>query len=131
MIEAKSIDFFKDLTQMSYLEQFYDLHNDYDCLKINYKNNTLFLELKKIENNDIIFLGFYKASIENLVFFNEKSIDPLTINILYRGRIDKDGVLLDLSKDNQSYFYLEFEDQQSIEFWAEYIVIKSSIPKKL
>lgn len=131
MIEAKSIDFFKDLTQISYLEQFYDLHNDYDCLKINYKNNTLFLELKKIENNDIIFLGFYKASIENLVFFNEKSIHPLTINILYRGRIDKDGVLLDLSKDDQSYFYLEFEDQQSIEFWAEYIVIKSSIPKKL
>lgn len=130
MIDAKNIVFFKDLTQLDYQNNYYDLHNDYDCVKIDFHDTILILTLNKIENDNVIFLKFNNVNITKISFFSEKKTSNLTINILYRGRFEKDGELVDLSQTNQSYFYIEFEEGQEFEFWAEYISVESSYPSE-
>lgn len=130
MINAKNIYFFKDLTQLKYQENYYDLHNDYDCTIIDFNGDNLSFKLKKIKDKTIVILKFSNASITKINFFNEIGVDRLTINILYRGRFEKNGELLDISENNQSYFYMEFEEGQTIEFWAENIIIEPYIPKE-
>jgi hypothetical protein len=118
MIIAKDIELFKNLAELNYDDQYYDFHNDYDCQKILFENEEIILVFKNIVSEKILLLKFKGVFIEKMDFFNVSNIEYLTIDNLYRGKVEIDGSLIDISDNGKAYFYLEFYEGQKIEFWA-------------
>jgi hypothetical protein len=117
-----NIKLFENLAQNNYNGQYYDFHNNYLCTKILVKDNVLTLFFTN-NDNAIISLQFQDVSIEYLEFFNVKNINHLTIDNIYRGRYEKDGELVDITKSGKYYFYLEFVEGQKVEFFARNIIL--------
>ncbi len=118
MILAGSIEFFTNLAQYTYDNQYYDFHNDYNFKRISFVNGILSLYFQKITDGVLLSLKFTEVEITKEIFFNVSKIDNLTIDNIYRGRIEKQGVLIEISQENKAYFYLEFYEGQALEFWA-------------
>lgn len=121
MIEATSIDFFKNLAQSEYNNKYYDFHNDFHCEKIVYLDGTLSIVLKSLISEDFLSLKFLEVQPTVIDFFNLKEVQGLTLDNLYRGRIEINGDLIEVSEEGKGYFYLEFYEGQKMEFWAKSI----------
>ncbi|MTI23640.1 hypothetical protein [Fulvivirga kasyanovii] len=126
MMYSRNIELFKDLSQNDYDNQHYDFHNDFDCTRILFEDETLILFFKKINEDLMLKLCFNKVDIVKTLFFNAEDVAVLTIDTLYRGRAVVNGELLDLSKDGKGYFYLEFYEGQMMEFWADSIILSKT-----
>lgn len=124
MIAAKSIEFLKNLAQYDYNNRYYDFHNDYTCEKISYSNGILLILFKGLIDGNILSLQFSDVTISAFDFFNIKEAKCLTLDTLYRGRVESNGELIELSEDGKSYFYLEFYEGQRMEFWARWLVVE-------
>ena len=119
MIQANKIELFKNLSQNEYGDKWIDFHNDFDCVKVIFKiDGFLILWFKGISDDEIISFKFSNVLIEQMEFFNLSKVENLTIDNLYRGKIEKDGELLEFSKDGKGYFYMEFDEGQKLEFWS-------------
>ena len=124
IIAAKDIDLFENLAQWDAGGIYYDFHNDFICSQIKF-NVNLTLYIKGIKDDSIIEVSFRNATLINFEFAILPDDKELIIDLLYRGRFEKDGQLLDISDDGSSYFYLEFYDEQKIEFFSSSISIVS------
>ena len=114
------------MIQYKFNNIYYDFHNDYYCQKLFYSDNELFIYLNHIEENKNVIFNFINVTIANFSFYSQiKETEGFTIDTLYRGRFEAKGKLKELSDDSRGYFYLEFYEGQKIEFWAEYIVLKT------
>ena len=120
-----NIKLFDNLSQNYYNEKYYDLHNDYECFKLELSNQNLILFLKNRNDNTIISLLFDEVSIIFLSFINTKDVNSLVIDNIYRGRFEKEGILYDISDDDKYYFYLEFVEGQKMEFFAKQILLNN------
>ncbi len=126
MVIATSIEFFKNLAQYDYDGKYYDLHNDYDCEKIFLKEEILSLCLKKNSMESmVIFLKFTDVEMTMMNFFNFNEVKNLTIDNIYRGRFEIDGQLNEVSSNGKAYFYVDFYEGQSLEFWAKSVEMKN------
>ncbi len=121
MIAATSIEFFKNLAQYDYNNQYYDFHNDYNCEKLSYSDGILIILFKSLIDGIFLSLKFTDVKIVTLDFFNVKD---LTLDNLYRGRSELNGELIEVSEDGKGYFYLEFYEGQKLEFWSNGIKIE-------
>lgn len=119
MIQAKNIELFKNLSQNEYGGKWIDFHNDFDCVKLILKiGGFLILWFKGIKDDEIISFKFSDVLFEQMEFFNFNKVENLTIDNLYRGKVDRDGELLEFNKEGSGYFYLEFDEGQKMEFWS-------------
>lgn len=123
MIEATSIEFIKNLAQYDYNNQYYDFHSDYNCEKIFYSDGILVILFKRLIDGFLSSLKFIDVKITTMDFFNVKEVDGLTLDNLYRGRVEINGELVGISEDGRGYFYMEFYEGQKLEFWARSICI--------
>jgi hypothetical protein len=124
MIDATSIEFFKNLTQHDYDNRYYDFHNDYNCEKLSYSDGILLILFRSLVSGVLLSLKFTEVKITTLDFFNVKETKNLTLDNLYRGRFELNGDLIETSKDGKGYFYLELYEGQKLEFWAKDISIE-------
>ena len=119
MIQSKDIELFKNLSQGEYCGKYIDFHNDFYCIKIVLlKDRLLVLLFKRILDKKVIRISFTDVSIERMEFFNFSEVENLTIDNLYRGKVEKEGELLEFKNRNSGYFYLEFDEGQKLEFWS-------------
>ncbi len=119
MIQAKNVELFKNLSQNVYRDKWIDIHNDFDCVKLIFTiDNLLILWFKGIKDGNIISLRFSNVLITKWEFFNFNKVENLTIDNLYRGKIERDGELLEFNQEGNGYFYLEFDEGQKMEFWS-------------
>ncbi|UYQ95584.1 hypothetical protein MKQ68_10770 [Chitinophaga horti] len=88
------------------------LLNDKPYKKTPYSRNYLF---KQDEQHLLKPLG---ARVNKLNVFLEKTPDSSSLNSFYRGRFEQDGELLEFTDDGRGYYYLEFENGDSIELHA-------------
>ena len=126
MIESKKIELFRNLCQFEFENQYYDFHNDYDCKKIFFeKGNSLIFLFKNIKTANLISMRFEEVILNNFIFFNSSNVDCLTIDNIYRGKIEENFELIEFSKDAKGYFYLEFYEGQKMQFWSSGISINN------
>lgn len=123
MIKTKNIELFKNLSQYDLENQYYDFHNDYDCIKISFENCFLTFLFKHINEGFIISMKFKNVILEKFEFTNFSELKNLTIDNLYRGRFEKNDELFEFYNDDKSYFYLEFYKGGKFEFWCDEISI--------
>ena len=124
-ISAKDLEIIRNLAQIEIDNSYYDFHNDYDCIKIMFENNSLILFFKHIVGGNLISFGFNEAIIEKFDFFNFYEFKNLTIDTLYRGRFESNGNLTEFNDEGKSYFYLEFVEGANIELWCESIIVEN------
>ncbi len=124
MIEGKSIELLRNLSQYEYAKEYYDFHNDYDFQKLYLENDIMRLIFIHITNRYLISLNFKGVEITKALFFNVSNIEYLTVDSLYRGRVEVNGQLLEFSSNDKTYYYLEFYEGQKLEFWAESISVE-------
>lgn len=124
MIIGKTLEFLKDLSEIELENQVYDFHNDYSCQKIKFYNETLTLMFKKRNEGFSLSLKFCGVELTKAIFFNVSTVENLTLDTIYRGRVVVDKRLIELSENGKAYFYLEFYEGQKMEFWSESIIVE-------
>lgn len=118
MLDFDKIELFENLSQLEDGGRFFDFHNDYDCVKIQLlTSGILILLFQKINGGDLVNLRFVDTVICQAEFFNTDKVNNLTIDNLYRGRVKKGDDLVELD-GGRGYFYLEFDEGQTLEFWS-------------
>lgn len=120
---AAAIEAMRNLAQYDYDNRYYDFHNDYNCEKVSYADGMLLISLKGLVDGHLLLLEFAEVKITLANFFKVKE-DNLTIDLLYRGRAEFNGELVELLEDGSGYFYLEFYEGQRLEFWAKSLDVK-------
>lgn len=123
MIAATQIELIKNLAQYEFDNKYYDFHNNYNCEKILYTNNTFSLFFKSVINSTQPIIEFDDVNV-SVIEFGKQVGKELTLDLLYRGRYESNGELIELSNDGKGYFYLEFYEGCKFEFWAKGISIK-------
>lgn len=121
---AKKFKLFDNLSQMEYNGSFFDFHNDYNCTSLSLENNEFSLLLSHIRNENQIILKFSNTKFVNFHFDLKIKNESLTIDNLYRGRFELNGILHEFSESDSSYFYLEFYEGQSFEFFCDELLIE-------
>lgn len=121
-MDLTNCELFKDFTTVSAENKFIDLHNDYNCKSISYDSVAKVLKLffepcNSTENN--LCLEFTEARIANFIFHLTCSQDASTLNAFYRGRFENEGVLLECSKSDERYFYIELQEEDKFEVFAK------------
>ncbi len=123
MMSTTNIELFKNLSQYDVKGVYYDFHNDYDCLRVLFDQAILNIIFQNIRDNSLITLRFDDVTLTKVSFYNTSESQNLTVDNLYRGRVEVKGELTELSRDERAYFYLEFYEGQKIEFWARWITL--------
>lgn len=119
MLKTEEIVLFENLAQTEYGGTYFDFHNNFDCVKLTLlTGGFLVLYFKNIVNDQIVKLRFMDATIETLEFFNFDKVENLTIDNLYRGKVEKNGQLIEFGDGDLGYYYLEFDEGQKLEFWS-------------
>ena len=120
---AQNIELFKNLSEYDLGGEYFDFHNEFNCIKITFENNLLTLFFEKIEDRLLILMKFDNVVLEKVEFDHFSEMQNLTIDTLYRGRFEKEGKLFEFSNTGKSYFYLEFYKGGKMEFWCDDILV--------
>lgn len=121
---ANTIELFKDLTEFEFNSEYYDFHNEYSCLNINFNDNVLMILFEKDTKDFLITLKFEEVIVNKIVFFDSLDVHNFrTIDSLYRGRFEINGKLRD-ELDGKAYFYFELYGGQKMEFWCKKISLE-------
>ena len=128
MIDITNTEVLKDLSSFDYVNQFIDLHNDYECLSLKYFKEKKEFQLSfepRIKNliSNRITIFFEEIEISKCCIYFSRTIDSSTLNIFYRGRFETDGKLLELNSDNKTYWYIEFEDGDILELFPSKVLV--------
>lgn len=123
-LSAKEIPLFENLAQFEFDQAYYDFHNDFICEQIIFENSCIDLLMKHRINNEKFLLRFLSAEIIKINYLFIINNNGLTIDNLYRGRFQLDGNLFECNNDQKSYFYLEFYEGQTMEFFCDSVEVK-------
>lgn len=137
----KDVDLFKSLLRFNLNNDYIDILNDYNCVEINENLKTkkilLFLKCNKTESKQIIIF-FENAKFGNKKYlsydknsslkFNDKNTST-KIYDFYRGKFKYNNNLYEINDCNQKFFYITFEEEQSIEIFSEnvYVFVSNDI----
>jgi hypothetical protein len=124
MTPAPSIEILADLTRPEHQGQQYDLHGMLHFERILLDNNTLTLKFQDNSATNLVSLIFHQATPTHFTFMNVMDEFTWTLDLLYRGRVEVNGKLIELSEDGRGYFYVDFLEGQTIEFWAAGMEVK-------
>ncbi len=118
MIKYEDIELFKNLAIFDLEGEYADLHNDYDCQRVLLEDDMLLFIFRNTTNGCFFSLKFVNVEITKLKFFNTANVDYLTLDNTYRGKTVVGENTLEVSANDKGYFYLEFYEGQTFEFWA-------------
>lgn len=121
-IASNSIELFQNISQFYFRDFNFDFHNDFNCEKLMIQDNILSLIFTNIESRYNVSLLFQNTTLTYCEFDFTDKIESLTIDNLYRGKIEINDTLIEFEND-RSYFYLEFCEGLKIEFWCKSISI--------
>lgn len=125
MIDLTKAELLKDLTLLDLEIGVYDLHNEYECSLISLtptENSLSILFESDIAGKEKVCFQFKEVRVAKFELFPKQLSDRNTINTIYRGRFESEGQVHEHSNLGESYFYIEFEQGDSIEFFSKRLV---------
>jgi len=130
-IDLTHSELFKNFAEIESQGLYIDLHNEFKCDSINFKDQKRELSLsfkveadfiKKVKQVDIIFENI---TIESFSLKNDENPDKWTIDNIYRGRFEKGGdSLSEISDNGRYYYYIDFCKEYSFELFAKTVTAK-------
>lgn len=123
MMQAQDILLFQNLAEFEYEGVYYDFHNDYECSLVEYDGSVLRLVFVDSEGRSTVSIRFQNTKLERVHFTPLDTKDTQTIDLMYRGRAERDGEHVEYELQ-RAYFYLEFYEGLSLEFWSESLILE-------
>lgn len=123
MVELTNVELFKSLVGIESDNGFIDLHNDYDCISIQYSVETKLFEISFQATNSNVVLQFKDAVINKFNLVPKRTEDSCTLNSFYRGRFEVNGELFEYSPIGERYYYIEFEEGDAFEVLAQQVFL--------
>jgi hypothetical protein len=127
MIELTNIELFKSLATIESGSTFFDLHNNYKCTSIRYGSAEKLFELAFQATNSSVILKFEGAIISKMDLVPKRTEDSSTLNNFYRGRYVVNEEIFEHTPLGQSFYYIEFEEGDVFEVFAERVFILDQI----
>ena len=124
-IQLKDCPLFESISILEVENEVIDLHNDYEFNNLVLDNNCkkIILSFLNISNIKIsVILTFEKIEIKSLNIKQFVIHDKITLDNLYRGKTENEGMLIEVNNDNLSYMYLDFLEDIQIEFWSSNLI---------
>ena len=122
-MNSSEIKLFKNLSEFENENIFYDFHNDYDCLKIILDMNNFHIVFKSEMDNKLIYFTFCEVEIIKCELRNFSEFQNISIDNIYRGRFEENGILKEINELGKSYFYIDFYENISFEILSSKIII--------
>jgi hypothetical protein len=121
-------ELFKNLIEIDVNEYCIDLHNDYDCIQLNFSgiNNELLFSFKSLSADakyPLVILQFEAVELKKINIDLQIDAQCRTIDNLYRCRFLQDGVLIEYSNEGKAFYSLEFCEGHSLEFFSNKLML--------
>ena len=118
-------ELFRNLIEIDFQGIYYNLHNDFKCIKVNFNrgNNILSLKFKREIDNLYLNVILFETKIDVFDLVNLEVLNYFTLDLLYRGRFEKSGKLLEFDESGFSFYYLEFTNETKINFFCDYLIV--------
>jgi hypothetical protein len=127
-VKAQEIELFRNLSDWEFnAGEYWDLHNDFDCVRIALQNEVLEFTFKSL--SDPLCMLILKFVDAELVRFDLPMVEALaakTLDNLYRGRVQVGTDLIELDHNRRGYFYMEFYEGALLEFWSGGVAVSSA-----
>ncbi|NLR61531.1 hypothetical protein HGH93_25745 [Chitinophaga polysaccharea] len=104
----------------------YDLHNDYQCIKIHLNGAEKKLQLRFINDDYKIIVEFHQVTVTNFAISPEKTGETGTLDQFYRGRFKFNNNLHEISSSGKYYYYLALLENNTIELLAKRVTMAIS-----
>jgi len=119
-MKAKDLDLFKNLCDWDLNpDEYWDLHNDFECVRIINEKGLLKFVFKSISDaTNFLYLEFMDTELTHLDLSLAEPLATLTLDNVYRGRFQVNGDLIEFDQQQRGYFYLEFYEGPMFEFWS-------------
>lgn len=116
-MKIELIPLFLDLSQLEYEGLFFDFHNEYTVERLTLAEERVEILFRKIKNEEKVVMVFGGVRIDQLDIA-VTALEELSIDMIYRGRKQVDGRLID-KMEGKGYMYLNFVENINIAFWAD------------
>ncbi len=124
---VEKLELFRDLARMECGTAYFDFHNDFDFSGWSYSDQTLIFCFTRPTDDLRVELTFRGVDLLEVRFNNGRDSEALTIDTLYRGRLEIEGDLLDVSADGRFCIYFDFLDGFYGRFLCEGLEVTSSV----
>lgn len=105
-------------------DMYYDLHNDFECIRITYSLIEKKLELRFTNDDDRIIITFHDARLGGCSLHPTQARS--TMDLFYRGRFEMNNNLHEMTSKGEYYYYLAFLEQDKLEVFARQVVMEMS-----
>ncbi|NML36509.1 hypothetical protein HHL17_04805 [Chitinophaga sp. G-6-1-13] len=103
-------------------DMYYDLHNDFECIRITYSLIEKKLELRFINDDDRIVITFLDARLGGC------SLNPAqpgsTLALFYRSHFEMNNNHHEMTSKGEYYYQLEFLEETKLEVFARQVVME-------
>lgn len=132
-IRLPQSELFKDIVAVDLDGISLDLHNDYDCIRLEYNAafNEFRLTFKRINlatdaNYDLVDLVFIDAVMETCLFVLDEDVSNefKTIDLLYRGRFENGNELAEFDRSGRSLYYISFYSGIELKVFATALIVE-------
>ncbi|MBC9931325.1 hypothetical protein [Chitinophaga qingshengii] len=105
-------------------DMYYDLHNDFECIRISYSLLEKKLELRFTNDDDRIIVTFYDARLGVCSFHPTQPRS--TLDLFHRGRFEMNNNLHEMTSRGEYYYCLSFMETDKLEVFARQVVMEMS-----
>jgi hypothetical protein len=125
MLSITDYKLFEDISEFLFDGHRINLHDDFECTQIQFFGESgLFLfTFTHLEERQIVELQFHNARLSSLDFNFPLNTNASTLEIFYRGRFEEDGILQEVTINNEKMFYLEFNEGVVINLFAKQVTL--------
>jgi len=125
MLSITNYKLFEDISEFLFEGHRVNLHDDFECTQIKFvgESGLFVFTFKHLEERQFVELQFHNARLSSLDFNFPLNANASTLEIFYRGRFEEDGILKEVTINNEKIFYLEFNEGVAINLFARQVTL--------
>jgi hypothetical protein len=127
-INLTKSELFENLIELTKESIYIDLHNDYDCKHVLYDEvlKTICISFDSINSSNSynkVDIRFEGIEVNKISLQLQSGLQKdITLDTFYRGRYEVDGDVKEFSQEGKPYFYIDFDEEYSIELFTSSVV---------
>ncbi|WP_212001427.1 hypothetical protein [Chitinophaga sp. HK235] len=124
--DVTHIELFETLLSGDIGDMYYDLHNDFECIRITYSLVEKKLELRFINDDYKLIVSFLGARLGHCNFNPTKPGKGNDMDLFYRGRFEMNNNLHEMTSKGEYYFYISFLEGDALEIFSRQALLELS-----
>ena len=132
-ISLPQSELFRNIAEVDLGDTYLDLHNDYECVRLEYKveDKECRLTFKRVNmktesSYELIDLVFTDSVMQTCSFVVDEGVlnDFKTIDLLYRGRFENSNGLTEFDSFGRSFYYINFYSGIQLNVFAVELIVE-------